>query len=395
MLRKTEKRLEEHLHAQGWRDLDQDVRVLLAVVPPRVRPSHRHLGPLAYTKRGFLAIHLELDGSRKDAEPLLLVRVYVGGCGMPTWASEQITLDQLAIRVPSHASPNKAFPSDRVLQLVTSLRHESHLSSAKPSPNVPLSPNAKHYFCRHVLVSPWSTPCRYLADRGPHLLGDREPDRIVHATAAFGVLAGQPVQQPARGSGAVGADQQLLAMRRWTAGTWPIAAVAAVTQACDGQPFWPRPPESLVGEGEPEHRMIGRNPTQVAFFGIASTGAEDVQRLASGRHVQVVTKDARSILGWKLQGADRNDPTSVTQAGGSGCLPQVSRPVRAVVQRNEEVLGLDLEHLDRREPRDAGAPAGDLQDPRVVDVETEAFDADPEQPRLQPRECGVVHGRRR
>jgi hypothetical protein len=29
----------------------------------------------------------------------------------------------------------------------------------------------------------------------------------------------------------------------------------------------------------------------------------------------------------------------------------------------------------------------------VVDVETEPFDADPEQPRLQPRECGLGHGR--
>ena len=104
---------------------------------------------------------------------------------------------------------------------------------------------------------------------------------------------------------------------------------------------------------------------------------------------------ARSILGRKLQGADRNDPTSVAQARGSGCRPQVSRPVRVVVQRNEEVLLLDLEHLDRREPRDAGSPARDLQDPRVVDVEAEPFDADPEQPRLQPRECGVGHGRRR
>jgi hypothetical protein len=104
-------------------------------------------------------------------------------------------------------------------------------------------------------------------------------------------------------------------MRRWTAVTWPIAAVAAVAQACDGRPFCPRPPGSLVGDGEPEHRMIGRNPTQVAFLGIASTGAEDVQRPASRRHGEVATKDARSILGRKLQGADRS-------ANPSGhCIP--------------------------------------------------------------------------
>ena len=53
------------------------------------------------------------------------------------------------------------------------------------------------------------------------LVGDREPDRILHAAAAFGVLAGQPVQQPVRGAGAVRADQQLL---RCAAGTWAIAA---------------------------------------------------------------------------------------------------------------------------------------------------------------------------
>jgi hypothetical protein len=65
------------------------------------------------------------------------------------------------------------------------------------------------------------------------------------------------------------------------------------------------------------------------------------------------------------------------------------------VQRNEIVLLVDLEHLERCEPRDAGSPPRDLQDPRVVDVEAEPLDSDPEQPRLQARDGVVGHGRSR
>jgi len=37
---------------------------------------------------------------------------------------------------------------------------------------------------------------RHAADGGADLVGHREPDRILHAAAPFGVMAGQPVQQP-------------------------------------------------------------------------------------------------------------------------------------------------------------------------------------------------------
>ena len=57
------------------------------------------------------------------------------------------------------------------------------------------------------------TPSWHLDDRVPDLVGDGEPDRVLHGPATFGVQGGDPVQQVVRGSRAVGADQQLAPVR--------------------------------------------------------------------------------------------------------------------------------------------------------------------------------------
>ena len=101
--------------------------VLRAAVPPRVRPAHRHLGPFTGTDRGLLVVHPERDAAGQDAEPLLLVRVHMGRCGMPAGPGEQITLDHLAVRVPSDSSPHQALAGDRMFELIAGSRHDCHL----------------------------------------------------------------------------------------------------------------------------------------------------------------------------------------------------------------------------------------------------------------------------
>ena len=66
-------------------------------------------------------------------------------------------------------------------------------------------------------------------------------------------------------------------------------------------------------------------------------------------------------------------------------------PVAVAVQRDQEAVRLDVENLDRNEPWDAASPAGNLEDPGVVDLGTESFDGDSEESALHALRPPTAH----
>ena len=150
-------------------------------------------------------------------------------------------------------------------------------------------------------------------------------------------------------------------------------------------------------EDESEHGVVGGDPSQVALFRIAPASAENVERLPPGRGGQVGAEHGRSLRGGSSSAVTRRaHPRRRSRARPPAARRLRGQSLSPSVQGDEEAVRLDLEKLDRNEPWDAASPAGNLEDPGVVDLGTEVVRRRPGRvcsPRAAPTDCSCIDAR--
>src|SRR5215212_9510120 len=138
LLRQAEQVDGHLLEAGAWPDLDPDVRLLLAGIPPVVRRAGRHVQPFSGLSYRLVPVDTESHPPAQHREVLVYGRMHVLSRDGAAWPDVPIDRQQVASEILGADTDHHPLSGSRVLDQVSRLAHHILLTrcpTAIPDPS--------------------------------------------------------------------------------------------------------------------------------------------------------------------------------------------------------------------------------------------------------------------